>query len=295
MSNRYLYTLVRCVPDPRTGEFINIGAIAGDAQTGDWAVRRVSSEKRAIKIAGADTLQAVHGFLARAEEAIEMQETLFDQADNSGRDYLTEEWLHELYRDHRNVVQLAVPTPMLATSAEEALDLIFERMIIDPVTEPRTSGATKKAVFAGVRAAYVQALLPPDMVRQRAEMYVGANLHSPVDFAIANGAAVQLTQTWSFQVNGIDEISTQVKAWAYAMSRVRDGETARILSDSDSRNSTIASDVDLQVVVAPPKTHHQMQAFEEANQVFRDLNAEVNDTESADHVANRAKELIGAH
>ena len=37
---RYVYSLVRCVPDPRTGEFVNVGAIAGDPFTGDWSVRQ---------------------------------------------------------------------------------------------------------------------------------------------------------------------------------------------------------------------------------------------------------------
>ena len=292
MTSRYLYTLVRCVPDPRTGEFINIGAIAGDPQTGDWAVRRVSSEKRAIKLASSEALEAVHGFLARTEATIDLQEALFEQGDGAG-DYLTDDWLYGLYRDHRNVVQLAAPTPMLAASAEEALDLVFERMIIDPVTEPRSLGATKHAVFAGVSAAYRQAQLPPDMVRQRVEMFVGGNLHSPIDFAIANGTAVQLTQAWSFQINGISDISTQIKSWAYAMRRVRDGELARIVSGLHV--STIASDVDLQVVVAQPKTNAQIQAFAEATQVFDDLEATVHDTTSVDEVANRAAELISSH
>lgn len=292
MSNRYLYALVRCVPDPRTGEFINVGAIAGDAETGDWAIRQVSSEKRAFKLAGSAALESVHGFLARAQEAIEMQELLFDQDADSNVEYLTEDWLHALYRNHRNVVQLAPPTPMLATSAEEALDLVFERMIVDPVSQPRNSGTTKHAVLAGVRAAYQLAQLPPSLIRQRADVFVGANLHSAVDFAIANGAAVQLTQAWSFQVNGINDITTQVKSWAYALSRIRDGETARVISDSQVSN--IFPDVDLQVVVALPKTTEQTEAFGEATQVFAELGATVNETQSAQNVANRAAELISA-
>lgn len=130
------------------------------------------------------------------------------------------------------------------------------------------------------------------MIRQRADIYVGANLHSPVDFAIANGAAVQLTQAWSFQVNGVAEITTQVKSWAYALRRILDGETARVISDSQV--STIAPDVDLQIVVAPPKTAEQTEAFEEASQVFEEIRATVNDTKSAQNVADRAVELISS-
>lgn len=63
-----------------------------------------------------------------------MQELLFDQDVDPSTEYLTESWLYGLYQDHRNVVQLAQPTPMLAASAEEVLDIVFERMVIDPVS-----------------------------------------------------------------------------------------------------------------------------------------------------------------
>lgn len=290
MARRYIYSLVRCVPDPRTGEFVNIGAIAGDADTGDWAVRQVSSERRAIKLAGAGALAAVHGFLARAQEAIEMQDLLID--DQGGTEYLTEEWLHRLHQDHRNLVQLAPPTPMVADSAEDALDLIFERMIIDPVAQTR-GYVTKHAVLADVREAYRTAELDPIAVRPRAEVFVGANVHAGVDFAVANGVTVQLTQAWSFQRAGVDEVSTQVKAWAYALGRVRDGETARVVAGDQV--STIAPDVDLQVVVARPKTRDQEKAYEEAAQVFEDLDATVNDFGAAQAVGERAATLMGKH
>ncbi len=38
-------------------------------------------------------------------------------------------WLEGLVHDHRNVIQLSVPLPIVAESAEDALDLIFSRQI----------------------------------------------------------------------------------------------------------------------------------------------------------------------
>ncbi len=290
MTKRYVYALVRCVPDPRTGEFINIGAIAGDEESGDWAVRQVSSERRVIKLAGAGAIEAVHGFLARTQESIEMQDLLLD--DDRGSAYLTEEWLANLHRDHRNTVQLAAPTPVLAESAEDALDLVFERMIIDPVSQSR-GYVTKHAVLADLREMYRSVDLAPRAIRPRAEVFVGANVRSAVDFAIANGVAVQLTQAWSFQRAGVDEVSTQVKAWAYALGRVRDGEEARVVAGTAV--STIHPDVDLQVVVARPKTPDQEKAFDEASQVFDDLHATVHDFGESQAVAERAAELMAKH
>ena len=181
---------------------------------------------------------------------------------------------------------------MVADSAEDALDLIFERMIIDPVSQPR-GYVTKNAVLADLRALYDSVGLEPGAVRPRAEVFVGANVHSGVDFAVANGVAVQLTQAWSFQRAGIDEVSTQVKAWAYALGRVRDGDEARVMAGDQT--STILRDVDLQVVVARPKTRDQEKAFQEATQVFDDLGATVSDTGQARGVAERAAELLSRH
>ena len=49
--SRYLYSIIRCLPDPQTGEFVNVGVIAGDPATGDWAVRRLSNIERIRRFA----------------------------------------------------------------------------------------------------------------------------------------------------------------------------------------------------------------------------------------------------
>jgi hypothetical protein len=130
--SKYLYSIVRCLPDPRTGEFANVGAIAGDPQTGDWAVRRVSNTERIKRFAPSAAIDVTDRFIvgitseiAEAREALEMSDSLpFD-----------EHWLHRLHHDHRNIVQLSPPAPIVASHAEAALDIIFKHMIIDPATQ----------------------------------------------------------------------------------------------------------------------------------------------------------------
>src|SRR4051812_36247731 len=97
---RYLYALVRCVPNPRTGEFINFGAIAGRPETGDWSIRQVSNESRVRRLAGAEELQAVHGFLARVGLDLDQQQLLWEE---QAGEPLDAAWLDRLYHDHRNV------------------------------------------------------------------------------------------------------------------------------------------------------------------------------------------------
>jgi hypothetical protein len=50
---------------------------------------------------------------------------------------VADEALAELHHDHRNIVQLSPPAPIVATHAEAALDIIFDHMIIDPASQRR--------------------------------------------------------------------------------------------------------------------------------------------------------------
>jgi DUF3037 family protein len=287
--NRYVYALVRCVPSPRTGEFINMAAIAGQPDTGDWSIRQVSNESRVRKLAGAEELQAVHSFLTRVGLEIDERQLLFEE--ESGEP-LGEGWLQRLYHDHRNVVQLSPHAPIVADNAEQALDIVFSRQIIDPVSQPR-GFVTKHRVLAELREAYRRADIDNALIHTKVEVYTGGHVHAPVDFAIANGTTVQLTQGWSFQKSRVDEVSTQVKAWGYALRLLRDGEDARVVGP-DERIVTVSSNVDLQVVVASPKTREQETVFEEAQQVFTELGVSVHDLGDVDAVGAQATKLLGA-
>ncbi len=45
---RYVYSLVRFVPDPARGEFVNVGAIAGSEDGAEWQIRQVENTVRAL-------------------------------------------------------------------------------------------------------------------------------------------------------------------------------------------------------------------------------------------------------
>jgi hypothetical protein len=288
--DRYLFSLVRCVPDPRTGEFVNVAAIAGDPSTGDWSIRQVSNESHVRKLAGAVELGAVHGFLARIGMQIDhSQSNLLEDSD----DIPGEDWLQRLYHDHRNVVQLSPPTPIAAESAEDALDIIFTNQIIDPVTQGRREKVlTKQRALHDLREAYQRANISPQHLRRKVDLLVGEHVHTSLDYAVANGTTVQLAQGWSFQGARVDNISEQVKSWAYALRCLRDGIESRIFG-SDEWVSNVASDVDLEVIVIPPLNAAQTEVFQESEQVFAQLNASVHSLNDVDAVGSRAAVLLG--
>lgn len=286
--SRYVYSLVRCVPDPATGEFVNVGAIAGNPETGDWSVRQVSNERHVRKLAGATELSAVHDFLARVGIEIDSMQALMLR---DSADLLSESWLQSLYYDHRNVVQLTPPVPILADSAEDALDVLFGRQIINPVTQPRERAVTKHSVLHVIRLSYFNARIAPDLVHRKAELFVGDHVHTTLDYAVANGTTVQISQGWSFQGAQVDAVSEQVKAWAYALAGLREGIDSRLVNIDESV-AGVAAAVDLQVVVAPPITPEQEQVYQEAQQVFSKLDASVHDFRDVTEIGRRAAELL---
>ncbi|GHE29468.1 hypothetical protein GCM10017673_35080 [Streptosporangium violaceochromogenes] len=92
---RYIYSIIRCLPDPRTGEFVNYGAIAGSPVTGDWDVRRLSRTDRIHRFA-ASVLNVASDFTLRLEATLDARRA------PSGSEPLDEEWLRRPH--HRNDV-----------------------------------------------------------------------------------------------------------------------------------------------------------------------------------------------
>jgi Protein of unknown function (DUF3037) len=286
---RYIYSLIRCVPDPQTGEFLNVGAIAGDPATGDWSMRQVSNESRVRKLAGPAQLEAVHRFLT--EVGIQIDDMRAQAEEDAAVSSVGDTWLQALHYDLRNVVQLSEPTPVAADSAEQALDFLFAGQVIDPQLQTRERTITKLRVISDLRDAYRRAAIADQLIELRPELYVGDHVHTLLDIAIVAGQTVQITQGWSFKRTQVDEVPTQVKAWAYAVGLLRAHQEARLISATNQIRH-ISPDVDVEVVVARPRTAEQVRAYEEAQQVFDQLNASVRDLEDVDAVGRQAAELV---
>ncbi|MEV4072408.1 hypothetical protein [Nonomuraea fuscirosea] len=190
-------------------------------------------------------------------------------------------------------MQLSPPAPIVAGHAEAALDIIFKHMIIDPATQRRPATIRKIEVIENLRTAYLAADIPAHLLRPRSDVFIGEKLHSNVDIAIANGKVLQLAQGWSFRVTRLDRVVTQVKAWGFALERLRGGDEGRLV-DAQGQLSAIAKNVDLQIVVATPETSEQEVAYEEAEQVFRMLKADVHPVEDIAAISTRAADLVRA-
>jgi hypothetical protein len=285
---RFVYSIVRFVPDPARGEFVNVGAIVGSEESSEWQYRQVENPARARALDERQTLDAVWSFLDRVGRQIDdyerAGETLFNPAVE-----LSEEWIERLYRDHRNLVQLSPPSPMVASNADEAMDRIFEDLVVDPARR-RHPFQKKHTALAAVRAAYrAHSVEKTKNLRERVSLETD-NHRERFDFAVTNGKVVQLTHTWSFQVPDQDQLAEQVKAWGWTVRDVRRG--GGHIASTTGQEWEVGADVDIEVVYVPPLSEQPAPSLRDALAVFSELGVEHHPIEGADSVGLRAHELL---
>lgn len=285
---RYIYSVIRFVPDPARGEFVNVGAIVGSEESSEWQIRQIENPVRARALDENTSLDAVWSFIDRLGVEIDDFErsvhSLFEAEEE-----LSEEWLWRLHSDHQNIVQLSTPAPMVAGSADDALERIFDLMILDPAVRKHTF-ANKHTALAALRRAYKEF-----DISKGTELRERVVLHTPhhterFDFAITNGRVVQLAQAWSFQVPHQAALAEQVKAWGWTVQEAQRGGGTISTPDSDLE---VSADVDFEVVYVPALPTKPAPAFIDAEHVFDQLGVSATPHDQAHDVAQRARLLLG--
>jgi hypothetical protein len=290
--NRYVYSVVRFVPDPARGEFVNIAAVVGSDDTGEWDIQQVSNLRRAKAIDDHGTLPAVTSVIEEITGRIDV----FLEATEVGEGVLpgsepTEAWLATLHDSFQNIVQVTPPTPLICDSSEEAMTMVFDELLVDPerrhLPYVRRNTASKQ-----LRVAYVAT----KRLRRDRDFFERVTLRSGqhvelLDFAVANGSVLQLAQAWSFQVPDQAEVARRVRAWGYTMRHLKDSGGRVQL---EGRPLNVNRGVDLEVIYVPPSKVFGSDAFDDASAVFKEIGAQANPIDRADAVAARAVDLIEA-
>jgi DUF3037 family protein len=277
---RYVYSVVRYVPNPATGEFVNVGVIAGSDETGDWSLRKAENPRRARLFGPLDSLNAVDAFMNEVGSRLD-NFTLMESAD------ISERWLTDMQRRHRNIVQQTAPAPVIADSAEEALDFIFPQVVLEEASAMDVGSrpyATRLRLFSELRNSYRKAKIGSGLVRERVPVSAGG-VTTNMDFVVGNGEIIQLAHTWSFQISSVSEIARDVKSWGFALERlIEHGGFAQ-----GERPVEIHPRTPVEVVYAPPRTGDQEQVFAEAQRVFDDLAVTAFPQEDVSRVADDAR------
>jgi hypothetical protein len=272
---RYVYSIVRFVPDPTRGEFINVGVIVGSDQNSDWKSRRVKNPRRAERLDDRGTLKAVWRFLDRVDENNRMSESE----------------LKQLFMDHRSIVQLSPPTPMVASSAEEALDNLFEDFIVDPVRQKRQRIRDRRAARSAIRNSYRNSRILEDNLQEKVTLQANQHVET-VDFAVTDGRVVQLTHTWSFPTADDRNFARGVRGWGYAIRDMR--QDGGIISTNEA-TFEVGREVDIEVVFTGLDSEAKDPALQDALGVFEDLQVQLVPLDETDRISKRALELLASN
>ena len=287
---RFVYSLIRFVPDPARGEFVNVGAIAGSDDSSEWQLRQVSNPARARALDDSRSLDLVWSFCNRIGADIDRFDESLLGLFASDTD-LSEDWLEHLHTRHRNVVQLHPPTPMAADNVDQAMDRLFSQMIVDP-PKVRRDTTTKHGVLAAMRKAYRRhGLMKNRGFVERARLSTGEHM-IPVDFAVVNGSVLQLVQTWSFQATYQEVLAEQVRSWGWVIHQTRK-EGAR-LGRFGVEDLDVSPQVPIAVVHVPRKPGESGDVYRGAMEVFDEVSVEHRPIGQADEVAENASRLLAA-
>ena len=287
---RYVYSIVRFVPDPARGEFINVGAVVGSDEAAEWDVRQVENLSRARHLDDRRALPAVSQVIDDIGHRIDaFWDSNADEDEDVAPPDLSESWLASMSASLRNVVQLTTPIPLSAETIDDAMAMVFDELIVDPLSTTlsyRRRTSAQSAIRGSYRAVQLQ---------RGATFFEKVQLRSQgvserLDFVVMNGHAVQLAQAWSFEVPQQRELARRIRAWGWTMSKLR--ESGGQLS-FDGRRVDVDRAIDLEVVYVPPDNSSEAQsAFDEASAVFHDIHATAISFDDAKGVGVRAAERL---
>jgi hypothetical protein len=278
----YSYSVLRFVPDPARGEFVNFGLLVGDDDAQDWELRILQNYRRAKAIDDRGALRVALGFVDRIETHIAALEQL---PDASAVLPMSTELVRAFAGEMENVVQMTLPTPVIASSADEAADIVAAELLLDPVAQKYRFEKKHRAV-GSTRRAYREHQVPEEAVAERAPVTAGP-YDAAFDFAVFNGQAVQLVQCWSFQLPDQTQLAEQVRAWAWVVREIR--ERGGVVRAGDREVEVPRGDeIEIAAVAVPPaEGQENVHAYEEARAAFADTDVSELRPEDAD--------VLGAH
>lgn len=281
---RYDYWVIRYVPDPIRGEFVNIAVVAGRGE--DWSFRRVGNLGRASRLGGSAAM--TDSFMKRIEDAISLRLDTVQSLVPAGPAVLGKGDIEDLRVRMNNIVQISNARPVLANSAEEAANLAFELMIVD--TDTPVSHRSRTKVINKLRDAFE---LRPELARHLAKSrraFVGSQ-GANIDFAVKNRHVHQMSQVWAFDVKDTQRLQTNIQAWNYLLGLLRT-EGGHLAEKHNQTGAEIPRSVDINAVFTPPDTSAGEEQFAIAQDGWNRLGVQIVPSSNSDSIVDEAERLL---
>jgi hypothetical protein len=281
---RYDYWVIRYVPDPIRGEFVNIAVIAGRGD--DWSFRRVGNLGRASRLGGSATM--TDSFMKRIEDAINHRLNSVQSLVPTDRALLGKGDIEDLRVRMNNIVQLSDARPVLANSADEAANLAFELMIVD--TDTPVSHRSRTKVLNKLRDAFE---LRPELAQHlaRSQRASVGSQGTNIDFAVKDRHVHQMSQVWAFDIKDTQRLQTNIQAWNYLLGLLRT-EGGRLAAKQGQAGVEIPRSVEINAVFTAPNTSAGEEQFEIAKDGWKRLDVQIVPSSRSEAIVDEAERLL---
>lgn len=165
----YLYSVIRFVPNPTLGEFINVGIIAGNDDTRDWSVQWLHDMRRAKTLddaLGANMYPVLERYRARIEEYVSsVRKPHLDLTIDYTEPQVNHEWLTQMHLSTNDVIQFTKPLPVFSESSQQAIGIVQNLLLFEP--EPATRSQPRERLFGELERSLTETIIQPEWTYQR--------------------------------------------------------------------------------------------------------------------------------
>lgn len=272
---RHVYSIIRYVPNVASGERVNLGLIAGSDDSREWMLSTVDSKSRTrARQMGGEALPGVLEYLEQLTAELER----YTAAQAGGQSMLlqnfmeerTELWLNDLANRQRGAVQFSYPLPVDAGSAEAAINLLWDNLIVEREDRRAPAFKNKHAALGAVRRALRSAGVDAGKVRTATRLE-SAKYSTYIDFAVYDEKVAFLTNCWSFEVPNKEDLMADIQSWAWTVRSLRDGGGQLAGGNGAGSDHAVPRDVEMSIVYVPPSDDDGRAVLQRARSAFDEV------------------------
>lgn len=271
MARAYESWILRYVPDPVRGEFVNVGVLVG-SDGADWAIRSMSSFARANRLGGnASLIRPVLNTLGTRVSVTN------DRTPSSFQGFremasvrpLSELAIADLSAHYNNALQISPPMPAYGTSADEVASMLFTHLVLENIREPHSRPRTQmlndfaKALTRSWRGENALPLLRNPVVR------IGRQRQS-FDFALHDNKVEQIAHVISLNRKDLALVEQEISAWNFNVRLIRD-DGGMLEAHKSKADFFVPSDTPISMMHDVPKGEAEREILDIARESWAKL------------------------
>jgi DUF3037 family protein len=280
----YQYSIIRFSPRPGRGEALNVGLVVIDPVEQIGRVELVDDRQRLRLITDRPLVDATFEYLADWKRKVEGENAPFSS-------YGAEEWLLRQADSTNNLLDFSTPAPILAREIDDAVSVLAKEFLPTPRPVHRRP-VTRRQVITALRDAYSFHGLERGLNFVERPLIRSKTYGEVMDFAVRNGKAVQLAQSWNFRQRSVGALTEAVKAWAWTVQEIREKGGS---GSWGNESFAVPKNVDVEAIYIEPDDSAGGDALAEALHAFREVKAKASPVDRVAPAAQRAvRALAGA-